>query len=420
MKLHTSRNKLTKIIFFAAFLAGLPGHLRADVFFLESFEKYTLGPLDADLDPAVGGVNFATNGAFSASPAVFYNPWWGAGPPNLQVVGNENGITPHSGAKMVRGISTNSSLFSQDLYNIGYRLNGGLPFRGNILLDWWFYDPAGSGAMSINYQDSISLACYSGLPAHQDYTVPDFFFGSDVTNRLALGAALDQSGLFDRTKYQAQIVGTTGTNSYDGPGPGLGWINTTNTRSIGWHHARISLSPVVANGTANVSFYLDDLTHPTLTNNTIYTNGFNCVEMDASYGSISAYYDDITFDVAQHATLTVTNYGNNIVLRWPAGWSLQSATKPSPTNFVDVALATSPYTNKITSGQRYIRLRFGNPQFLQIARSGKNYIVTYPPGWILQTTTNLAVPSSFLDVTNATNPYTNLISGSPQFFRARF
>lgn len=416
-------NKQTQIIFsrviFAAALVLAPLHLRAaDVYFFESFENYKLGPLDANLPAASGGVNAARDGAYSTSPGVFFNPWWGSEPPNLVVVGAENGVTPHSGSKMVRSVSTNETAFSQDLYNLGYRVNGLTPFQGNIVLDWWFYDPAGSGKNASDFQDSISLSYYPQLPTNTDYTQPPIF-GSDAIEQLAIGGADEQSGGYDQTKYQVQVVGAS--SAYDGPSPGAGWINTTNTRSVGWHHARIMLSPVLPDGTANASFYIDDLSHPTVTNNTVFNCGVNCLEMDAAYGNVSAYYDDITFDLAQHATLTERRSASNVVLTWPAGWTLQSTTNSTGAGFMDVAAVTSPYTNKFANVQRLFRLRSGNPPppILHISASGKNYIVSYPQGWTLQTSTNLLVPSSFVDVPNATNPYTNAITATPQYFRLR-
>jgi len=50
--------------------------------------------------------------------------------------------------------------------------------------------------------------------------------------------------------------------------------------------------------------------------------------------------------------------GNNLILTWPAGWSLQSATNvPGP--YFDVPGATPPYTNDmfLEQQQRFFRLR---------------------------------------------------------------
>jgi hypothetical protein len=348
-------NQFKKTLLLGALLACPLCVQAADVFFLESFENYNLGPLDGDLAAGNGGVNTYPNGGISNAPGVFFNPWWGAEPPNLIVVTNENGVTPHSGTRMVRGASTNSFAFSQDLYNIGFRVNNGAPYKGNVVLDWWFYDPAGSGTNAAQYQDSISLAYYPSLPTNADYTDPNFF-GFNSTEQFALGAANEQSGAFNKTKYQAQVVGAG--NAYDGPTPGNGWFNTGVTRSVGWHHARIAISAVLPTGTAFVFFYIDDLVTPTLSNNTVSGTGVNVIEMDASYGNVTAYYDDISLDLGSHAKLTMTKSRTNIVLSWPKGWNLQSSTSLVSSNFADVAGATSPYTNSLTGAPLYFRLRY--------------------------------------------------------------
>ncbi|HEX3800974.1 MAG TPA: hypothetical protein VH413_19940 [Verrucomicrobiae bacterium] len=340
-----------------AFLAGaLASAHAADVFFSDGFENYTLGPLDADLAVSSGGVNNFTNGAPYVRGA-FFNPWWGSEPPNLIVVGAENGVTPHSGSQMVRGASTNFMTVSQDLYNIAYRENLGTPFRGNLVLDWWFYDPIGAGTGAVNYQDSISLVYYPDLPTNADYTDP-FFFGAGGASQFALGAAKDQNGGFNPAKYQAEVATGSG---YDGTGPGLGWFNTATTRSVGWHHARITISAVLPTGGAFVFFYIDDLSHATMSTSAPVGVGVNAIQMDAGFGTTTGYYDDVTFDLSQHAQLTMTRSKTNIVLRWPAGWVLQSAANAVDTNFTDVPSAASPYTNNYSVVTHLYRLRSANP-----------------------------------------------------------
>ena len=400
-----------RTILLGVFLACSAGTLHANPLLFEDFEKYNLGALDANLN-STNGVNQAPNGQTGA------NPWWGAEPPNLQVVSSENGITPHSGVKMVRGASGNTTAYSQDLCNLAYRFNGGKPFFGNCFLDWWFYDPAGTNSQASQFNDSISLAYYPDLPGTNDYSDSNFF-GFDAKEQLALGAASEHGAGYNPAKYQAQVVGAT--NAYDGPRAGFGWINTTVNRSLGWHHARIALAPVQTNGTANVSFYIDDLIHPTLTNNTVFTNGFNCLEVDARFGNLTAYYDDITFDVVR-ATLNLRAAGNNAVLTWPAGWTLQSSTNLVSSFFVDVPFAFSPYTNQITGRQRFFRLRIGTPAppVLAIVIAGRVAVINFPSGWILQTSTNLAgLNKGFVDVINALPPFSSLMTAGPHYYRLR-
>ena len=62
-------------------------------------------------------------------------------------------------------------------------------------------------------------------------------------------------------------------------------------------------------------------------------------------------------NVISSASLAFSQQGNNLVLTWPAGWTLQSATNASGP-YGDVTNATSPYTNNITlKPQEFFRLR---------------------------------------------------------------
>ena len=56
------------------------------------------------------------------------------------------------------------------------------------------------------------------------------------------------------------------------------------------------------------------------------------------------------------ASVAFSRQGNNLVLTWPAGWTLQSATNVLGP-YSDVTGATSPYTNNMTLLQLYFRLR---------------------------------------------------------------
>ena len=53
---------------------------------------------------------------------------------------------------------------------------------------------------------------------------------------------------------------------------------------------------------------------------------------------------------------------------------------------------------------------------IAFSQHGSNLVLAWPPGWTLQSATN--VPGPYLDVTNATSPYTNVTTLQPQeFFR---
>src|ERR1022692_1239608 len=131
---------LPKLITFCfALLALVASQLRAQVLYSDNFSSYSVGNLDAN----ASGPNQAPNGG----PG---NPWWGPGPPNLAVATSFNGITPYNGdTHLVDGQAP--SFFAQQIDNIGYRLNGGNNFIGNIALSWAFYDPVGAGANAGNY-----------------------------------------------------------------------------------------------------------------------------------------------------------------------------------------------------------------------------------------------------------------------------
>ena len=65
------------------------------------------------------------------------------------------------------------------------------------------------------------------------------------------------------------------SGSYDS-----GWFNTSKTRSVGWHHARIVVGPPKSpSNTNDVTFYIDDMTNSVLaTKDSTTTTGFNTFE----------------------------------------------------------------------------------------------------------------------------------------------
>ncbi len=328
----------------------------------DGFESYNRGVLD---DNSPSGTNLSPNGG----PG---NPWWGPyppGPPDLNVVGAEsniisgvitNFVTPHSGTNMVRGKHSGSPDFDQDFFNIARRLNQSKVFSGNVYLDWWFFDPVGARTnanASPQYQDFGSLAYYTSIPPNVDYftnnlgqATPGF-----ATTRLSIGAADSTNGGYKSTNYQAQIYPNPSTNTYD---PTNGWFNLPVARTVGWHHARIVV-PAVANGTAAVSFYVDDLVNPALTNTASITNGLNCIVLSAENGNLTGYFDDVTCDfVVVPAILSITAGGSKAILTWPGtNWTLQFSTNLAASNFTDISGAASPYTNSFTNRVRFFRLR---------------------------------------------------------------
>jgi hypothetical protein len=335
-------------VVFAALLSLSTTHLVAGPALSESFEAYKSnngGALDANMLPGFQAVNIGPNGG----PG---NGWWGIGPPNLRVVGSELDVTPHSGTNMVRGV--NASGYAEedhDFFNLAYRCGSSNVYSGNFLLDWWFYDPAGSGPNADQFRDYLSVAYYDGIPTNSDYINANS--PGNPLQTLSLGGGRLDGG-FDRTTYQVQIQGAT-VGAYDTDG----WFNTATARSIGWHRARITVSPVASNGKVGVAFYIDDMVNATLTNSTTSAPGFNCIQLSASMGTMSTYYDDLSFfdHLPAPPVLQIAPMGTNVVLTFPDLWVLQSSTNLASTNFVDVTNAVSPFTNSIVGDQRYFRLR---------------------------------------------------------------
>jgi len=305
--------------------------------FVDDFESYVGGT--EPLDKNYTGANAAPNGSG--------NPWFGPAPPNARVVSAENGVTPHSGNQMIRG-SAPSDL-DENWYNLAYRLNGGNPFMGNFRLDWWFYDPLGPGNSA--FRDYVALGNYSTTPTTTDYPgTGSLNTGATVYQRMSLGASTGTG--FDLNVYQVRIVGAT-------DGLANGWFNLPTPRSIGWHHARIVVGPPLADGSADVVFYIDDLVNPAFWHNSVSKRGFNVIELNTNYGATSGYYDDVTFSVvATPPNLVATPMGTNLVLNWSGPFTLQSATNAVGA-YADVgAGVTSPYTNNMTrKPMQFFRLR---------------------------------------------------------------
>ena len=253
---------LTSFILLVISIIQMP----AQLLFSDGFETYTGG--GNPLDKNVAGPNSAPNGSG--------NPWFGPAPPNLRVVGTEGGVLPHSGNQMTRG-SAPSDL-DEDWVNIAYRFNGGSAYTGNITLDWWFYDPLGSGGTA--YRDFGALGFYNTAPSGTDYPGSGSLNGASQIQRLSLGASSVQSAGFDSTKYQARVVGAT-------DGYSSGWFNTSATRSVGWHEGT-----VLVDSLNNATFLIDGI--PVLTHNAVLTYGYNVIELNADYGPTTGYFDDIT------------------------------------------------------------------------------------------------------------------------------
>ena len=271
--------------------------------FSDDFESYTAGGIPLDKNTA--GANAAPNGSG--------NPWFGPAPPNLRVIGTTGGVTPHSGNNMTKG-SAPSDL-DENWYNLPYHLNQGSAYTGNIRMDWWFYDPSGPGDST--YRDFGALGYYSSVPATTDYPGTGSLNGVAPGQRLSLGTYNTGLTGMDFTKYQARSVSSGDGNT----GGGSDWFNTTATRSVGWHHARIQVSPSfgadLASSINYVNYYIDDMANSAFTHVDTQSYGYNVLELKQNYGATTGYFDDVSFAVGRPPNLAVSMSGTSAVLTWP-------------------------------------------------------------------------------------------------------
>jgi hypothetical protein len=258
----------------------------AAVLFSDGFESYTAGGNPHANNTA--GPNSAPNGSG--------NPWFGPAPPNARVVGTDtaNGptVSPHSGNNMIRGSAPGD--FDQNWYNLGYRLNGGSPFTGNISFDWWFYDPVGQGSGSNNFRDYAALGFYNTAPAGTDYPGTGSLNSSTQIQRLSLGAFNGNAA--SQTVYEARIVGETAGDAGAGT-----WFLTAVARSPGWHHGEIDVGPALGDNTNQVTFLIDGVT--ALSRNSKEPFGYNVLEFNTDQGSMTGYFDDATFSTLPEPAL---------------------------------------------------------------------------------------------------------------------
>ena len=314
------------------------GAFAAAPLYSDNFESYAPGALDKNL---ATGPNAAPNGSG--------NPWFGPAPPNGQVVPSLDGVTPHSGAYMVRGNFTNSPPdFDQNWLNVAYRFNGGNAFTGGIIFDWWFYDALGQGGTAL--QDYAALGYYDTAPSNTDYPGNGSLnSGVQRVQRLSLGAGADQNAGFDPNFYQARVAGA-------GDGYDRGWFNTLTPRSVGWHHNRIVVGPAQPDGTNTVHFFIDSFNQPTLSHNSDSSFGYNVLELNSFFGTQTGYFDDVTFDriIPGDATLNGTvDFTDLLTLAQHYGqsgnWEVGDFNGNGTVDFSDLLLLAQHYGQGIQS-----------------------------------------------------------------------
>lgn len=288
--------------------------------FFDGFESRAVGDLDMNDG---SGANKGTNGTSA-------NPWFGNCPPDMSVTAAVNGVTPHSGTKMVYV----TGYGCQDAVNVAYRCNNSHPYAGGVYLDWFFYDPLGAATNANTYQDYVGLTNYSSpvLPVGgnttQDYgtfgTCASAFGGSSLLQALGIGAAQDQGTGYLSGVYQIHVTGDS--TGYHG-----GWTNTSVARSSGWHHARILVDAANTTGMNDVSFYIDDMATAAAIKDSATAIGYNSILMNMKpQNMVTGYMDDIAFGPipdtpvgAPAAAGWTADTGHQIVWNWTQAYPMQ-------------------------------------------------------------------------------------------------
>ncbi len=311
--------------------------------FAEGFEGLATGTLAMN---DIMGPNQAANGDLTSA-----QPWWGTMPP-CGSAGNGAAATVHSGTN---GLWSGDHASSHDYVNLAYRCNSQSAFSASIYADWWFYDPCGTKFEPYTTwqgycDDPLSLVSCETIPTFQDY--PDTaqserFADASCAMKVSLGMAdvwtpataapYDAYTGFDSSKYQARMfVSSTDLGDVVATGPGapaptpyaIGWYNLGLTRSIGWHHGRITMGPL--EGTANeFMFYIDDMSSPLLAG-MVPCFGINAMELATEWKNggadttvrypKSTTYDDIvvgTLEIAPAAPVAAAASSiSDVSIQW--------------------------------------------------------------------------------------------------------
>ena len=409
---------------------------QAEVQFTDDFETYSNCCLS-------GGPGLS--GPRGGGPLDGQGPWWGWNGPNIRVYAAQNGVTPYSGQRMIGGPlngATSTSDNDRTYLNLSYRFNGGGPYLGDILLEWYFCELYPTNNAS--YSDQISLCNYgSDMPPDADQGAGK---PGNLIQRLAIGAW--EGG--NLTNYQCAVM--TATDGLAGNNGELGgvckYFNTAAVRSNGWHHARILAGPAdAASGIANCWFYIDDMLLPVLTHDNAGGIGFNAIDIasDVIYNggdgqAAAGYFDDLSFravndpfileqpvgQAAQQggsATLAIAAFGSGF--QWQRnGANVNGATNAqltlNPVQANDAGVYTcmvSGANGSVVSSPATVTVSTLAPT-VTATRAGRNVVITWTGPFILQSAPSPAGP--YQNVTGTTSPYTNSPPlAKAQFFRLR-
>jgi len=222
------------------------------------------------------------------------------------------------------------------------------------------------------------------------------------------------------------------------------YFDTSVSRSMGWHHARIVVGPADA-GThvATAKFFVDDMSNAAFTHDLPPGNvGFNSIHLMAcsiyapATSETAGFFDDVTFKVVNDpyiiqqpvnqttapgttATFTVVAMGTGYQ------WKKNGANIPGATSATlvlnsvgatDVASYTCVVTGAngtVTSSPATLTLAGGRP-ILTATRIGTDVVVTWTGSYTLLSSSTVSGP--YLPVVGASSPYTNSPPQGTRFF----
>jgi hypothetical protein len=255
-----------------------------------------------------------------------------------------------------------------------YQVPGGIPHETNVAVHI-----TGGAVVTIPY--ALELNPVTGPWSAEVWVSPA---STDGANFRSVFSALDNrfAGTHDYgwNIYQYADVGGYWTlNMYNGGGSGTFASDFTHHPFVlnSWYHM------VIADDLTTVRYYVNNVLVVTLSRGPNFVpNGINGdptvagaptvigQRYDAGFGAFDGGIDDAAIynyalspaQIQNHflnnTKITINKASNNVVLSWAGtGLALQSSTNVFGSNFVDVAAATSPYTNAVSGSPKYFRLR---------------------------------------------------------------
>ena len=167
-----------------------------------------------------------------------------------------------------------------------------------------------------------------------------------LSHTLQIGNAVEQLGRF--------ILASNATINLAGSASRLSFANSSSQTWVG------GATLVISNWNGNPSGGGAEQLKFGTDQSGLTASQLNQIQFQLGTNSYSAKILNTGEVVPDHviaASVAFSRQGNNLVLSWPTGWTLQSATNVSGP-YGDVTNATSPYTNDTTlAPERFFRLR---------------------------------------------------------------